>query len=84
MAGAIAGISGAIVSAPADLLLTNSQSVATVAVTDPSGPHIVEPELSDTEAPTNEPAEGGLLEGVFAGVGVRCVFFAASIAVQVS
>lgn len=61
VAGAVAGISGAIVSAPADLLLTNEGAGAADDVQDQD-----EPESS----------------AVFAGVGVRCVFFAASISVQ--
>ena len=80
VAGAIAGISGAIVSAPADLLLTKS---AGAGAADGDGAGAGGSALAGGELDTSEASEGGMLDGVFAGVGVRCVFFAASIAVQV-
>ena len=78
VAGAIAGISGAIVSAPADLLLTKSAGASAA-----DGDEACNSTSSGGELDTTEASEGGMLDGVFAGVGVRCVFFAASIAVQV-
>lgn len=73
LAGALAGVAGAIVSSPADALLTKSGGV--------EQPTAAASSNSDGTASVSvSPAkESG---GIFAGAGVRCLFFAASISVQ--
>jgi hypothetical protein len=71
VAGALAGVAGAIVSSPADALLTKQAGGGSDSDRSSSG--------SDG---TDAAGRGQLFEGVFAGVGVRCLFFAASISVQ--
>jgi hypothetical protein len=80
VAGAVAGIAGALVSSPADLLLTKQQSGGD------GGGHgggDVDGGSGDDEISTGTNTTiNNPFEGVFAGVGVRCLFFAASISVQ--
>lgn len=74
LAGALAGVAGAIVSSPADALLTKSgggvEQPTVTASSDASGAARV------SISPAKESG------GSFAGAGVRCLFFAASISVQ--
>ena len=86
VAGAAAGVAGAIVSSPADALLTKQSSGGSG-----GGGASKQSGSSATSAPSFQPfAEGATesddqgfdLSTVFAGAGVRCIFFAASISVQ--
>ena len=63
VAGALAGVAGAIVSSPADAMLTRQASGSGGGADDESV---------------------GAFGDIFAGVGVRCLFFACSISVQAS
>jgi solute carrier family 25 phosphate transporter 3 len=71
LAGALAGVAGAIVSSPADALLTKSGGGATA-------PPVAA--IGDGGGGADEKAKDA--GGMFAGAGVRCLFFAASISVQ--